>query len=168
MTLSTVGDRREKLRWLWRSDTLTRHLASSVWWSYSMVYMASSDLWSAMYFTVVCTSALQFTVRGDTFTCDIPRTFWRELGNEPKMSRFRHQQSEKILHNKILQIYATPLNIQWFPVVTVVLIYQWVLLATYPPLSQHPANQTRKTSESMIYLCIVNWLLRSPVLRPHM
>ena len=52
---------------------------------------------------------------------------------------------------KILQIYASPLDIQRFPVVTVVLIYQWVLLATYPPLTQHQANQTRKTSESMIY-----------------
>ena len=65
----------------------------------STVYMASSDLWSAMYFTVGCISAIQFTVKGDTFTYDIPRTFWRKMENEPKMSRFRHQQPQKILHN---------------------------------------------------------------------
>ena len=50
MTLSTVGDRREKLRWLWRlthwQDTLP------------VVCGAASplDLWFATYFCVVCTT----------------------------------------------------------------------------------------------------------------
>ena len=39
------------------------------------------------------------TMRGDTFTCDIPRTFWRKMENEPKKSGFHHQQPQKILQN---------------------------------------------------------------------
>ena len=55
---------------------------------------------------------------------DIPRTFWRKMENEPKMSRFRPNSLKRFCATKILQIYAPPLNIQRFPVVTLVLIYQ--------------------------------------------
>ena len=148
MTLSTVSDRREKLNRLWRSDTLTRHLA---WCVVKLFY----GIYGTLRF-VVC----------DVFHCGVHYNSLREMTPSQVTSLAHSDESwemnqkwvdfvtnslKRFCTTKILQIYASPLDIQRFPVVTVVLIYQWVLLATYPPLTQHQANQTRKTSESMIY-----------------
>ena len=135
MTLSTVDDRREKLKRLWRSDTLTRHLA---WCVVKLFY-----IYGTLRF-VVC----------DVFLCGVHYNSLREMTPSQVTSLAHSDESwemnqkwvdfvtnslRRFCTTQILQIYAPPLNIQRFPVVTVVLIYQCngVPLATYPPFLQH-------------------------------
>ena len=51
----------------------------SVWWSLTLGFVACDVFLCGVYYNLL---------RSDTFTSDIPRTFWRKVGNEPKMSGF--------------------------------------------------------------------------------